>query len=71
MMPCGCCVHESDGMRCLRCKHSSPDQFEPAGKCATCKYDPRLHGVCVRCVDYDKHEPIAGIERPMKPQKEG
>ena len=65
MKPCECCKHIEDGggdAACMSCKHNAPDNFEPDGKCATCQYDPRLHGVCVRCVDYDKHEPNAANE---------
>jgi hypothetical protein len=64
--PCGCCDHVEDGrgdMACLRCKHNAPDNFAAAGKCATCQYDPRKHGVCRQCVDYDKHSPNTPNER--------
>jgi len=57
--PCPCCEHYEDGdgdMQCLDCKHNGSDNFKPSGKCATCAYDPRLHGICMRCVDGDKHK---------------
>jgi hypothetical protein len=61
MRPCAVCVHNEDGggdAACLGCKQIAPDNFtlDPQCLCASCQYDPRLHGVCERCVDFDKYE---------------
>ena len=59
MKPCGCCKHIEDGggdAACMNCKHNVPDNFEFDGKCTSCRYDPRLHGICAKCVDHDKYE---------------
>lgn len=60
--PCDCCVHYWQGegdSYCIRCKHSAEDNFLAGNKCASCQYDPRLHGICKRCVDYDQYTPNA------------
>jgi hypothetical protein len=57
MNPCQCCTHIEDGggdASCMPCKWIAPDNFVPSGPCVGCQYDPRLHGVCKRCVDGDK-----------------
>jgi hypothetical protein len=61
MTPCQCCAHIEDGggdASCLLCKWIAPDNFTPDGPCVGCQYDPRLHGVCKRCVDGDKRAAV-------------
>ncbi len=62
--PCACCKHEEDcgwDSNCIDCKYAGTDKFEPAGKCATCEYDARKHGICGQCVDFDQYVP--NVER--------
>ena len=57
---CVCCQHYETGfgnMSCLKCKHVANDNFKAGGKCRTCKYDVRIHGICKRCVDHNQHAP--------------
>jgi hypothetical protein len=56
---CECCKHIEDGggdAACMNCKYNAPDRFAAGGKCATCRFDPRLHGVCNFCVDHNKYQ---------------
>lgn len=68
-MPCEYCKHYEEEYECMSCRYSMPDRFEPEGKCQTCRFDPRKHGICNRCVDYDKHQPTkevtGGVSRPV------
>jgi hypothetical protein len=57
IVPCKCCTHNSRGLgsaMCRRCKWAWTDQFAPSRLCVTCRFDPRLHAVCARCVDHDQ-----------------
>jgi hypothetical protein len=58
--PCDHCYYMTTTTRaaCSDCKHAErKDHFEPVRLCASCQYDPRWHGVCAGCVDYDKYHP--------------
>lgn len=59
MNVCVCCESYGDATgdaRCIRCKHTAVDNFKASDKCATCNYDPRYSGICVRCIDFDKYD---------------
>ena len=64
--PCACCKHAEDcgwDSTCIDCQYAGTDKFEASGKCSTCRYDPRKHGVCGQCVDYDKYQPNDELRR--------
>ena len=55
--PCKHCAHvDSCGgsAACLWCRWSLGDRFTPVADCATCRFDPRQHWICSRCVDNDQ-----------------
>lgn len=55
---CRSCYYDrTPNARCFSCVHNPThgDHFVVAGRCATCRYDPRQHGICELCVDHDQH----------------